>query len=92
MCKQETIDKIDKGTHIVISKNLTVLFATISPITFLIAIFYFGGYVRELEVKVNDTNTHMPYQEKIKVFVPRTEIEYKFAIIFFLYLATLQYQ
>ena len=91
MCKQETIDKIDKGTHVVIPKWWNYFITGISPVAMITFIFWFGSKMEnvdqrifksaeeriEVVSKVNDQSTHMPYQEKIKVFVPRTEIEYK---------------
>ena len=77
MCKQSTIDKIDAGTHIVLPKIATLFLSSISPISVIIGIFYFGGYINKIEAHVDDNDIHMEYTEKIKQFVPRTEIEYK---------------
>ena len=91
MCKQETIDKIDKGTHVVVPKTMTIFLTAISPVTLLIGMFYFGVRIENLEgrifknaeekigviSKVYDQSTHMDYQTKIKTFVPRSEVEYR---------------
>lgn len=91
MCKQSTIDKLDRGTHIVVPRWFPIVSGFISPLALITGVFYLGSFTRDLEARtfkdykeknavinhVNDNNVHMEYQDKIKVFVPRTEIEYK---------------
>ena len=91
MCSQSTISKLDSGTHVIVPKWFTIIKDVISPTLMITGLFYLGvqwnsleartfsSYEQKIEVlnHVRDMVSHMPYQEKIKIFVPRTEIEYK---------------
>lgn len=74
------MDRRKENWHISKSINVSVLvtlaLCTVSTIVYVTKIDY---KVDSLDVKVNEhhlnENAHMPFEEKIKVFVPRVELE-----------------
>ena len=72
----------------------SLIFNYISPIAVIGFIFYLGVSKQDINSRLfdsvnqkeqvlhitKDKSIHMPYKEKVLLFVPRTEIEYKFDI------------
>lgn len=57
MCSQETLNKIDKGTHIVVPKKagwFLGILGTISPLGFIAAVFWLGSFAEKADGRMLD--------------------------------------
>ena len=94
MCSQKLQDRLDKGTWVALPAWVGII-RFLNPVLIVAGIFYLGQKENDYENRMFETsrqrekviqhalddNVHMSLDEKIRYFVPRSELDYRLDVM-----------